>query len=205
MFSIYVGACVDSGKPAYDPALAKAIAQLKGRPTIIWLTVTGGTPSSTALDDRAVAIVREVADMAAKSNLRVALYPHVGFYVARIEDALRLSKKAGRKNLGVTFNLCHFLKLDDEKNLERRLNDAAPHLFLVSINGADQGSTTQMGWDRLIQTLDRGTFPVQRVLKALDQCGYTGPVGLQCYAIPGDRRENLRRSMAAWQKLQGHK
>ncbi len=201
MFSIYVGACVDPGKPAYDQGLKQAISQLKGRPTVIWLFITGGTPSSTTLDDRAVAIVREVSDMAAKSNLRIALYPHIGFYVARVEDALRLAKKVDRKNVGVTFNLSHFLKLDDEKNLEQRLKEAAPYLFLVSINGADSGQTNEMDWDRLIQTLDRGTFNVRHLLRALDQCGYTGPVGLQCYAIPGNSRENLQRSMRAWQKL----
>ena len=27
------------------------------------------------------------------------------------------------------------------------------------------------------------------------------PIGLQCYAVPGDKRENLRRSMKAWRDL----
>ncbi len=31
--------------------------------------------------------------------------------------------------------------------------------------------------------------------------GYTGPIGLQAYAIKGDMRDNLQRSMAAWRKL----
>ena len=110
-------------------------------------------------------------------------------------------KKVDRKNVGVGFNLCHFLKLDDEKNLERRLKEAMPYLFAVSINGADGGDTNRMGWDRLIQTLDRGSFDVGRVLKTLKQLGYTGPIGLQCYGIPGDNRENLKRSMKAWRDL----
>ena len=58
-----------------------------------------------------------------------------------------------------------------------------------------------MDWDRLIQTLDRGSFDVGRVLRTLKQLDYTGPIGLQCYAIPGDSRENLTRSMSAWRKL----
>ena len=75
----------------------------------------------------------------------MALYPHMGMYVARVEDALRLAKKIDRKNVGVSFNLCHFLKLDDEKNVERRLKEAMPYLFAVSINGADGGPTNAMG------------------------------------------------------------
>ena len=53
----------------------------------------------------------------------------------------------------------------------------------------------------MIQTLDRGSFDVGRVLRTLEQLGYTGPVGLQCFAIPGDCRQNLAHSRAAWRKL----
>jgi sugar phosphate isomerase/epimerase len=203
MLSIYVDVCLtpQQGKPAYDPALKAAIEQLKGRDTQIWLPIGGGQPSSTDLDDRAVATVRQIAEMADKSGLRVAIYPHLGMYVERVEDALRLAKKIDRKNVGVCFNLCHFLKVDDEKNLEKRLKEAAPNMFAVNINGADRGETNRMDWNRLIQTLDRGNFDVGRVLKTLRELRYAGPIGLQCYAIPGDSRENLNRSMKAWRAI----
>jgi sugar phosphate isomerase/epimerase len=201
MFSTYVEMNVSPDKPSYDPGLKTAIEQLKGRDTLIWLYVLGGSPSSTDADDRAVAVIREIADMAERSGLRVALYPHTGFYVQRVEEAVRLVKKVDRKNVGASFNLCHFLKVDNEKNLEVRLREAMPYLFVVSICGADGGQTNQMEWNRLIQTLDRGSFDVGRVLGTLKAGGYTGPVGLQCYQIPGDPRENLRRSMAGWKRL----
>jgi sugar phosphate isomerase/epimerase len=201
MFNTYIGATVEAGKPPYEPGLKQAIEQLKGRDSLIWLYIQGPQAASEALDERAVAICREVADMAAAAGLRVALYPHTGFYVSRIEDALRIAKKTDRKNLGVTFNLCHFLKMENEKDIERRLTEAIPWLFAVSINGADSGDTNKMEWSRLIQTLDRGSFDVAGLLKTLKRLGYTGPIGLQCWAIPGDSRENLTRSMAAWQKL----
>lgn len=201
MFCMYTEANVDSDKSPYKSGLKTAIEQLKGRDTLITLYVLGGTPSSDSLDDRAVAVIREIAQMAEQSGLRVALYPHVGMYVARVEDGVRLVKKIDRKNVGVCFNLCHFLKLDHEKNLEQRLQEAAPYLFVVSINGADGGDTQQMDWNRLIQPLDSGTFYVSRVLRALDHLKFVGPIGLQCYGIPGDPRENLKRSMKAWQGL----
>ena len=201
MFSTYVQAHVDADKPPYDAGLPKAIEQLKGRETILWLFVLGGRPSSDEQDERAVKIIRELADMAAESNLRIALYPHVGFYVATVDDALRLVEKVDRKNVGASFNLCHFLKLDDEDNLEAVLKRAMPHLYLVSINGADRGDTRAMGWDRLIQTLDRGDFDNGKLLATLRKLGYRGPVGLQCYAIPGTPRENLARSIAAWKRI----
>jgi len=198
MFSTYVGVNVDDPEKPYDPGLPAAIEQLEWRPTALWLTLRGGKPSSDERDEQAVKILRELADMAAESGIRVVLYPHVGFYVAKTEDALRLAEKADRPNVGVAFNLCHFLKLDDAKNIEPLLKRAMPRLFLVSINGADAGDTRAMGWDRLIQTLDRGSFDVYEVLVTLRRLGYTGPIGLQCYNVKGDRRENLERSIGAW-------
>ena len=202
LVSIYTEANLDSAKPPFDPGLKTAIEQLRGRETFIWLPVMGGTPSSHALDDRAVQIIRAIADMADKSGVRVVLYPHTGFYVERTEDAVRLTKKLGRKNVGATFNLCHFLKVDKEKNLEQRLKEAMPYLMAVSINGADSGDTQRMKWrGQLIQTLDRGSFDVAQVLRVLRHSRYQGPIGLQCYDVQGDPRENFARSMSAWQKL----
>ena len=191
MFSIYVAVRVDGDRPGYDAALPEAIRQLKGHGTAIWLTVQGTAPDG---EERAVRMVREVADMAAESGLRVVLYPHLGLYVGRIEDALRIRKLAERANVGVSFNLTHFLAVKDEVNLDQRLREALPYLELVSINGAEH----EGGWDRLIQPLDRGAFDVFGFLQKLTAAGYTGPIGLQCYRVPGDIEDNLRRSMAAW-------
>jgi len=198
MFSTYVRADVGPDRASYDPGMKEAIQQLKGRDTILWLYLIGRDGN----DEQAARVVREVADLAREAGLRVALYPHVGFYVATVDDALRIVKKADRENVGVSFNLCHFLKLNNEKNIESTLKKALPHLYLVSINGADGGRTNAMGWDRLIQTLDRGTFDMACFLKTLRRLGYTGPVGLQCYNVQGDRRDNLRRSIEAWRRYQ---
>lgn len=198
MFALYVGANLDPDQPPYDPKLKDVIHTLEGRDTILWLYVLSKKhkPSSPDGDERAVTIIREIADLAAKAHLRVALYPHVGFYVARVEDAVRLARKIERPNVGVTFNLCHWLSLDHGKNMETLLRLAMPHLLLVTINGADSEGT---GWDRLIQVLGRGDFDVYGFLKKLRKLGYKGPIGLQGYGLKGDVHENLRASMNAWQ------
>lgn len=194
MFSIYVGAQVGEQGPSFDPGLPAAIQALKGRDTLLWLTVQGQMDDQ---DQQAVKIVQDVADLAQAAGLRVALYPHVGFYVSSTEDALRLVHKADRKNLGVSFNLCHTLQLGQEARIPDILQAALPHLFVVSINGAEH----EGGWDRLIQTLDRGAYDNFSLLSLLRKLGYHGPVGLQCYNVPGDIRENLTRSMNAWKQL----
>jgi sugar phosphate isomerase/epimerase len=201
MHALYVGANLDPDQPRYEPGLAEAIRQLKGRETFVWLYVRSakfkrGSPDG---DRRAAEIVGEVAGMAEQSGLRVALYPHTGFYVETVQDALRIAKRVDRPNMGVTFNLCHWLKVEGDHNLEARLEEARPHLLVVTINGADSAGAD---WKTLIQPLDRGDFDQLRLLRILQAQGFRGPIGLQCYAVPGDKRENLQRSMAAWRTLQ---
>lgn len=194
LFCLYVGVDVSGGHTTYEPGLEEAIRLLRGRDTLIWLTIGGGGPGA---DGRAVDAVRRVSDLAARSGLRVALYPHCGMYVARTEDALRIAGEAKRKNVGVTFNLCHWLMCDSGTNFRSILQQAMPHLLVVSINGADHRGN----WDRLIQPLDRGDFDVEGFLQILIGLGYRGPIGLQCYQIPGDPETNLGRSTHAWREL----
>lgn len=193
VFSIYV-ACFADREEAFAPELAAAIKALKGTDVVIWLTVQGKAGN----DPRAAEAVRQVADLAAASDLKVVLYPHHGFVVATLEDALRIRNRVDRNNLGVSFNLCHELRAGNEPRFEALLEEAMPYLDLISINGADQ----EGGWDKLIQPLDRGEFDVYGLLKTLKALGYGGPIGLQCYQVPGDIRENLARSMAQWQVFQ---
>jgi len=196
VFSTYVGCHLDK-TPPYDPKMRETIEELKGTDVILWLTVLGGKRGEE--DDKAAAVVREIADLAAASNLRVALYPHTGFYVATTADALRVVKKVDRKNVGATINLCHELMTDQGKKLDATIEEVMPHLFLVSINGADD-KQPGYSWDRLIQPLGRGDFDVGAFLQKLVTAGYTGPVGLQCYAVKGDPVENLTQSIRAWKE-----
>ena len=193
-YGIYTGMNLSDKAPGYDPGLPEAIRQLKGTGAQITFTVNGKHADGDAMAAR---VIRQVADMAAESGLRVALYPHYGMHMARIEDGLRLRELAARPNIGIMFNLCHWLRSGDEANLKLRLEQAAPYLSLVLINGADH----EGDWDRLIQPLDRGEFDVKAFLDAVKATGYKGPVALQCYAIKGDREENLKRSMAAWKTM----
>jgi len=200
LFNVYLGVNIDSDQPAYGEELIDAIEVLKGRNAMLWLFVLSKKhkPSDPAGDTRAEEVVREVAEMAAESKVRIALYPHHGFWVESVEDALRVAKRVNRKNVGVTFNLCHWLMVDDERNMKSLIESAMPHLFVVSINGADSGGKD---WKTLIQTLDRGTFDVREFLKTLADSGYTGPIGFQGYGIGGDAHDNLERTMNAWLTL----
>ncbi len=129
VFSTYVGCRLDQ-TPPYDPSFKEQIAKLKGTDVILWLTVLGGKRGQE--DAKAAAVVREIADMAAAANLRVALYPHTGFYVATTADALRVAKQVDRPNVGVSINLCHELMTDQGPQLDATIREALPQLMLVS-------------------------------------------------------------------------
>lgn len=119
METLYVAVRIGKGEQKYDPQLPNYIELLKGRGTIIWLQISSASyqPSSPDGDERAVAVIREIADLAKASGLRLALYPHFGAWLERIQDALRVVKKVDRSNVGVTFNLCHCLRVGDERSL----------------------------------------------------------------------------------------
>ena len=195
IFSFYIGGKLTKDEHSYSPEIKEAIKQLKGCDTVLELFVQGNKQSNN--DDQAVAFVREIADQAKASGLRVVLYPHANFYIDRIGDAVRIARKSGRDNVGVMFNLCHFLKVEPGSDLRKALTNAAPLLWQVSINGADKEGTS---WGQLIQTLDQGDFDHRALLQMLHQIGFHGNIGFQCYAIRGDSRQNLKRSIDAWKK-----
>jgi sugar phosphate isomerase/epimerase len=198
LFQVYVRVSIDPNKPKYDPRLPEVIKQLKGRDVILGMLITGRPPSDEGGDERAVQIAREVADMAAASDLRIAFYPHTNDWMERVEDGIRLARKVERENVGVMFNLCHWMKAQQGKNLKPLLQAALPHLFVVTINGSDY----EGNWDRLIQPLDAGEFDVYGLLKTLQELDYQGPVGLMCYGMQVDVRDPLTRSMKAWREFE---
>jgi hypothetical protein len=150
------------------------------------------------INPKVIESIRQTAEMASQLNIRVALYPHYGNAVATMQQAIDLVEKVGHANLGIMFNLCHFLKIEKESDMECILEKSSPYLLAVSTCGADLEGTT---WGELIQTLDKGNFPQKRLFSTLRKLNFKGPVGLQCYAIKGDKRSNLKESFHAWEKI----
>ena len=203
MVVIYCPAQVTAaGEITWSSGLPKLIEALKGHDTILWLHIGGRGP---AMDDQlsakpVVQKLRGLADRAAASGLKIAIYPHLGEWTARFGDATMLADVVDRPNFGVSFNLCHCLAAGDEQNIPRLLTAAKKRLFIVQVSGADSGVSGGQ-WKRLIQTLDKGTFDVGAVLRKLKELGFEGPIGFQGYAIPGDARSILAPTMSAWKKL----
>lgn len=199
VYAIYLKVDLDADNP-YDQRFDEILNLINGGITTIWIHIHSSKHENSAEsgDARCIEIIRDMADKASTHHVRLALYPHTNFWLEKLGDAVRLTKKIDRENVGAVFNLCHYLKADDKDQLVPNLEAAIPYLSLVSINGADDGDTHKMGWDRLIQPLGEGTFDVLPILQVLKDNGYKGNIGLQCYNIKQRPEVHLATSMAAW-------
>lgn len=184
----------------WDPRMPAAIARLKGRPVTICVPLIGLKPGDSQGMDPAVRILRELADLTAKSGLRVSIYNHVDQWAERIPFALEVAKNVDRPNVGVNFNLCHWLKVEGSRDYRPLIRQNADKIFTVTLCGAEVGAET---WTNgLIQPLDQGDFDNRQLLATLREAGYRGPIGLMCYGVPGDAQEHLARSMKVWKSWQ---
>jgi sugar phosphate isomerase/epimerase len=192
------------------PEMRAWFKTLCGHDAALWLAIKSVTRADGSVfpnsardaDDQVLAYLRAVADAAKPEGVRIALYPHTAQWLERFEDAIRVADRLNRADVGVTFNLCHWLKVEgSERNPMPLLRSALPRLMFVSINGVDAGDTRAMKWDLLIQPLDAGTYDVRGFVRQLQKLPYTGPVGFQGYGIKGDPRAVLERTMAAWRSF----
>ncbi len=194
IFSVYLGGKVNADNFSYGNEVNEAIEILKGTDALIELNVQRGNDPN---DTQAIAMVKEIGEKAKAAGLKVVIYPHDKFYIERVDHAVKIAKATGCDNIGVAFNLCHFLKVQPTDDLSKTLADAKPLLWSVSISGADADGKD---WNTLIRPLDEGTFNPSVFLKLLREINYDGAIGLQCFNIRIDAKENLTRSIQAWNK-----
>lgn len=194
--------------PAPPADAVQAVDALAGLGTTLWLGIrqvrlpAGQKAGPESGDEVVVPPLRRLLAYAKGKGVKVSLYPHAGFWAERFETCLRVADKVDDPGLGVTFNLCHWLKVEgSERDPEPLLKAAGPRLNFITICGADTGDTRKLGWDKLIQPLGRGTYDVGAFLSKARAAGYAGPVGFQGYGIKMDARELLAETMTAWKKL----
>ena len=190
-----------AAEPPFDKRLAELLPYVKDQGTQLALLITGGKPSDATLDDKAAGIIQHILDIAEPLGVKVVLYPHRNDWNEKVSDSLRIAKRFPDKKVGVMFNLCHWAAVDQSENLESVLRSAMPYLAAVTINGSDTPEEIQAKTGNWLQPLDAGSFNQAKLFKILDDLGYRGPVGLQCYGIPGDARIHLERSMKKWKAL----
>jgi sugar phosphate isomerase/epimerase len=199
-FFLWLTVDISHGQIRYEPGMEAAIEALQGRGTVLWVAIQGDDAGGggAGAEKRTIQAVDRISDLASRSNLRVALYPHYGFYLSRFRDVVRVGERVGRSNVGVTFNLCHELRSGFDPEFHHLLDNAIPRLYGVTLNGADRQG---QDWSTLIQPLGRGDYDVTELVRTIAKAGYRGPFGIQCYGLKGDPGVYLKQSMAAWRVL----
>lgn len=181
----------------FDTQLGESIRRLKGRATRIELAIRSRQwkdPSDPRGDAKAVEILRRVSDLCGDSGPVATIYPHTGFWSEKVDDGVRLARKLRRANVGTGFNLVHWYWVKQPRPLATVLQEAAPYLLSVTINNGQRHGRT-------IRPLDEGDYDLIGCLRLVQEIGYTGQVGLQCYSITDPAEIHLKRSMDAWHKL----
>jgi sugar phosphate isomerase/epimerase len=209
-FNGYLTLQFHAERSALDEKLRGQLDAMRGHHTALWLAVakineankplTAGTAAG---DEIAAQRLTEIADYAAARGVKVALYPHTGHWFEHFESALAMANRVPHPAVGVTFNLCHWLKVEgSDRDPAPLLKAAKEKLMFVTINGADAGDTKTMAWNRLILPLGEGTYDVAAFLRKLRAAGYSGPIGFQGYGIKAPPRDVLAQTMAAWRSMQ---
>lgn len=184
----------------HRPDLPEALRRLKGRPVTVALLLVGLPPGDPRGMEPAVRVLRNLAEAAGEADIRLAIYNHTNDWAEKAEFAAAVAERVNHPRVGLMFNLCHWLRVEGDKDMQPFLRAHIRRVFSVSINGATLGTTE---WTNgLVRPLDEGDFDNRPLLALLDEIGYRGPIGLMCYGVPGDARDHLARSMRVWKRWQ---
>jgi sugar phosphate isomerase/epimerase len=188
--------------------LVQAIQALEGLEATLWLGIqqvrlpVGLKAGPTTGDTVVVPALKQALVLAKAKRVKLSLYPHAGFWADSVDACLRVANAVDDPDLGVTFNLCHWLKVEGaERDPVPVIKAALPRLNFITINGADGGDTRKLGWDKLIQPLGRGTYDVKTFVAKARAAGYRGPFGFQGYAIKMEPKALLKETMEAWKGM----
>ncbi len=132
----------------------------------------------------AAAILRPVADAAAKIGCTVGLYNHGGWF-GDPENQLAILHVLHRPNVGIVYNLHH--GHDQIDRFPTLLKKMLPYLYAINLNGMVRGGDRD---GRMILPLGQGDLDLQ-FLKTIRDSGYRGPIGILGHT-QNDAEDQLR-------------
>lgn len=152
-------------------------------------------PSDPGADPVVMALLEPLITAAAAKGITLVLYPHIGLWLERSADAVRLCKKINHPNLRASFGAFHWFAVDGAP-LDKVIAEVAPHLHSVNICGCVKAN------DRArILPLDQGTLDNFALLTLLTLAGYRGPIGLQGFSVGGDVYGKLKQSLDSYRSM----
>lgn len=163
------------------------------------LAVTGSSrthaPSDPGADPVVIALLAPLIAAAEAKGITLVLYPHIGLWLERTSDAVRLCKTINHPNLRASFGAFHWFAVDGTR-LDQVIAEVAPYLHSVNICGCAKVNDRAQ-----ILPLDQGTLDNFALLALLSQAGYRGPIGLQGFSVGGDVYGKLKQSLDSYRSM----
>jgi sugar phosphate isomerase/epimerase len=148
------------------------------------LIVNIGSGGSSGDDESTVQAIAHLADLAAlagRRGLRLAVKPHVGQAIYNAETALRLVQEVHEPALGLNFDPSHLFRAGEEPQ-------AVAHRWgqhIVTSHFRDCLSREQRVGPPETQIPGRGSVDIPATLRALHEEGYAGPLNLEVIGTSG--------------------
>lgn len=195
---------------AHNPASKNAsqiwkaiLNKLAGSKTDLWVIVS--KPKNQLIEKEDVLLTfKKMAHYADSLHLNVVIYPHDDTLIESALDALWYVKQAKRKNLFLTFHLCHELRARNGERMNAAIAEVAPYIKLASICGADSVMLPNQlpgFWDDAIKPLYKGNYDTSIFLECLVRNGYNGPFALHTFGLKEPVEEHFSKSMLHWKRM----
>lgn len=179
------------------------LKQLSLTQSDLWVIVQFGK-KDTLERNEIVQNFQQMADFADTLNLDVIIYPHFRTGIETAAEALSYIKEVNRKNLFLSFHLCHELRVGNGERINEAIREVAPFIKLASISGSNRKmkeNPPRGYWDDAIKSLYKGDYNTVPYLKALVDNGYTGPVALHTFGLNEPVQEHFSKSKEMWDKM----
>ena len=193
----------DVQKVKRDRMWKNLLNQLAVSKSDLWVIVNKGVKKSF-LNHEIVQIFQEMADYADSLHLNIVIYPHDRTTIESASEALGFLKQADRKNLYLSFHLCHEIRAGNGDRINEAVAEVAPYIKYASISGSDRimkENPPKGYWDDAIKPLYKGDFNTQIFFEALVENGCICPVVLHTFGLKEPVDEHFSKSFSAWEDM----
>jgi 4-hydroxyphenylpyruvate dioxygenase len=175
------------------------LMQSLGAPML--LVCSNASASASADDARISAQLYELAERAARRNLRIAFEALAwGRYVNRYRHAWAIVQNAGHPHLGVAVDSFHILSLGDDP--EGIAEIPGEKIFFLQMADAPRMAMDVLQWSRHYRCFPgQGQFELARFLECVLVAGYTGPFSLEIFNDVFREAPNRRSAVDAMQSI----
>ncbi len=167
----------------------------------LMLVCSNTSPASLADPERAAAQLRELAERAARRNLRIGYEALAwGHHVDRYRQAWDLVERADHPHLGLILDSFHTLSLQDDPSFIARI--PGERIFFVQMADAPRLAMDVLQWARHHRNFPgQGQFDVEGFFEAVLRSGYAGTLSLEIFNDVFRETPNRRTALDAMRSL----